>query len=63
MVKRLLFLILGCVAIASRAEGLLCEDERAGLRFLDFVTAPMSAADETEWWEIGGGQFGLFAKR
>ena len=41
----------------------LCEDERAGLRFLDFVTAPMSAADEKEWWDIGGRQFGLFSKR
>jgi len=41
----------------------LAADERAGLRFLDFVTAPMSDSDEKEWWEIGGHQFGLFAKR
>lgn len=38
-------------------------DETAALRFLDFVTGPMSAADEKEWWDIGGRQFGLFSKR
>ncbi len=43
--------------------GPLCEDERAALRFLDFVSAPMSVADEREWWDFGGRQFGLFAKR
>ena len=38
-------------------------DETAALKFLDFVTAPMSEADEKEWWDIGGRQQGLFAKR
>jgi len=61
--------ILGAVALClcspavSQAGAGLCEDERAGLRFLDFVTAPMSEADEKEWWNVGGHQFGLFAKR
>ena len=49
-------------AVAAVA-GPLCEDERAALRFLDFVSAPMSAADEKEWWDIGGRQFGIFSKR
>ena len=35
--------------------GPLCEDERAALRFLDFVSAPMSVADEKEWWDIAHG--------
>ena len=41
----------------------LCADESAALRFLEFVAGPMPAAEEREWWEIGGGQFGLFSKR
>lgn len=59
---RILILLLAFVACPSEAKP-LCEDERAGLRFLDFVTAPMSATDEKTWWDIGGRQFGLFAKR
>ena len=49
-------------AVAAHA-GSLCEDERAALRFLDFVSAPMSATDEKEWWDFGGRQFGIFSKR
>ena len=59
---RTLALALASVAWIANAKP-LCEDERAGLRFLDFVTAPMSAADEKGWWDIGGCQFGLFSKR
>lgn len=61
--------ILGAVALCLCSPAVLeagaglCEDERVGLRFLDFVTAPMSEADEKEWWNVGGHQFGLFAKR
>ena len=52
------------VLLSASVEGRpLCEDERAGLRFLDFVMAPMSETDEKEWWDIGGRQFGLFSKR
>ena len=58
------FALVASVAAVSRAGTTpLCEDERAGLRFLDFVTAPMSAADEKEWWDVGGRQFGLFSRR
>ena len=31
-------------------------DETAALRFPDFVTGSMSAADEKDWWDIGGRQ-------
>ena len=57
-----------CAALLTAAAGTgetkaLSADECAALRFLDFVTAPMSAADEKTWWDIGGRQFGLFSKR
>lgn len=39
------------------------EDERAALKWLDYVTGPLPAAEEREWWEVGGTQHGLFAKR
>ena len=54
--------LVAAVACAAEVKP-LCADESAALRFLEFVAGPMSAADEREWWEIGGGQFGLFAKR
>ena len=38
-------------------------DERAALRWLDHVTGPLSAAEEKDWWDIGGSQHGLFGKR
>ncbi|MBR1588786.1 MAG: hypothetical protein IJ658_10725, partial [Kiritimatiellae bacterium] len=41
----------------------LVEDERAALRWLDHVTGKLSPEDEKEWWDIGGTQHGLFAKR
>ena len=53
--------VLFAVVLASAA--VRAEDADAALKFLDFVTGPMSAADEKEWWGIGGRQFGLFAKR
>ncbi len=39
------------------------DDERAALRWLDHVTAPLPPEEESEWWKIGGSQHGLFAKR
>ena len=45
-------------AARSRDEG-----ERAALRFLEFVAGLLSAADEKAWWDIGGSQHGIFAKR
>ena len=59
----ILALVTGCAAVSRAGTTPPCEDERAGLRFLDFVSAPMSAADEKAWWDIGGRQFGLFSKR
>ena len=41
----------------------LSEDELAGLAWLEFVTGPLSVEDEREWWDIGGTQHGIFAKR
>ena len=41
----------------------LCADEQAALRWLDHVTGPLPAAEEKDWWDIGGRQFGLFGKR
>ena len=38
-------------------------DERAALKWLDHVTGKMTPAEEKEWWDIGGTQHGLFAKR
>ena len=63
--KPILALVVLLAAASVRAEGTrpLCEDERAALRFLEFVTGPMSAADEKAWWDVGGRQFGIFSKR
>ncbi len=41
----------------------LSGDELAGLAWLEFVTGPLSAEEEREWWDIGGTQHGIFAKR
>ena len=63
MIRAFTFLFFCCAAFALRAGTALGEDECAALRFLDFVTGPMSAADEKAWWDFGGRQLGLFAKR
>ena len=63
MIRAFTFLVFACAALSLRADSALGEDECAALRFLDFVSAPMSAADEKEWWNFGGRQFGLFARR
>ena len=41
----------------------LCEEERHALRWLERVTGKLPPAEEKEWWDIGGSQHGLFAKR
>ncbi len=47
-----------------RAEVLpLCEDELAALAWLEKVTGRLSPQEEREWWNIGGSQHGIFAKR
>ena len=39
------------------------DDELAGLAWLERVTGPLDAGEEREWWDIGGSQHGIFAKR
>lgn len=41
----------------------LTDDERAALRWLDHVTGPLPPDEERDWWDVGGSQHGLFAKR
>lgn len=41
----------------------LSEDELAALAWLEHVTGPLSDEEEREWWDIGGSQHGIFAKR
>lgn len=39
------------------------DDERAALRWLTHVTGHLPPEEEREWWNVGGSQHGLFAKR
>lgn len=41
----------------------LTDDERAGLAWLEYVTGTLTPAEEKEWWNFGGRQHGIFAKR
>ena len=41
----------------------LTDDEHAALKWLDYVTGEMTPEEKKEWWDIGGTQHGLFAKR
>ncbi|MBR2838412.1 MAG: hypothetical protein IKE55_06505 [Kiritimatiellae bacterium] len=41
----------------------LSADERAALRWLERVTGELPPDEERDWWETGGSQHGLFAKR
>ena len=62
--KALLIAVLAAAAVrAASADALTAADEGAALKFLDFVTGPLSPAEEKEWWDIGGRQFGVFARR
>ena len=63
MIRAFPFLFFCGAVLALRAGAALGEDECAALRFLDFVSAPMSATDEKEWWNIGGEQYDIFSKR
>ena len=38
-------------------------DECAALRWLERITGALPPNEERDWWEIGGSQHGLFAKR
>ena len=41
----------------------LSEDELAALAWLEHVTGTLEDNEEREWWDIGGTQHGIFAKR
>ena len=58
-VKRLSFIL--AVAVVGLCHAGI--EERDALDFLDYVTGPLPAAEEKEWWNIGGTQHGIFAKR
>ena len=45
------------------AKTALTDDERAAFRWLDHITGPLPPDEEKEWWNIGGTQHGIFAKR
>lgn len=51
------------VSAVHGADVPFSEDERAALRWLDHVSGELPVEDEKEWWDIGGDQTGLFAKR
>ena len=50
-------------AAAVAAPHPLTADEQAALRWLDHVSGPLPDAEEKEWWQFGGDQFGLSAMR
>lgn len=53
-------------AAASTPEPAREYDEAAldeALAWLEHVTGPLSPEEEREWWDIGGSQHGLYAKR
>ena len=50
-------------AAARAASVPFTDDESAALRWLEHVTGPLPPEEEREWWNIGGTQHGLFAKR
>lgn len=64
MKRALLFLAAAALTGLSRAGGTpLSVEERDALAFLEYVTGPLPAAEEKDWWNIGGTQHGIFAKR
>ena len=62
--KRIIIVFLLLAAWLVRAGGArLCAEELEALAFLEHVTGPLPAAEESDWWNIGGTQHGIFAKR
>ena len=52
--KHIFFAVALVVAGFSYAGGVpLCAEERDALAFLDYVTGPLPAAEEENWWHIG----------
>ncbi|MBP5322017.1 MAG: hypothetical protein J6334_13655, partial [Kiritimatiellae bacterium] len=60
-----IIIVLGVVVTGLvRAGGApLCAEERDALAFLEYVTGSLPVAAENDWWNIGGTQHGIFAKR
>ena len=56
-------LIVFAAGLVRAGEAPLCVEEREALDFLDYVTGPLPVAEEKDWWNIGGTQHGIFAKR
>ena len=64
MISSFIFIFVFLAAGFSYAGGApLCAEERDALAFLEYVTGPLPAAEEKDWWHIGGTQHGIFAKR
>ena len=62
--KRIIIVFLLLAAGLVRAGSApLCAEELEALAFLEHVTGPLPAAEESDWWNIGGTQHGIFAKR
>ena len=64
IMKRIIIVFLLLAAGLVRAGSApLCAEELEALAFLEHVTGPLPAAEESDWWNIGGTQHGIFAKR
>ena len=60
---RLFVAVLVASGFSRAGDTPLCAEERDALAFLEYVTCPLPAAEEKDWWHIGGTQHGIFAKR
>ena len=60
---RLFVAVLVASGFSRAGDTPLCAEERDALAFLEYVTGPLPAAEEKDWWHIGGTQHGIFAKR
>ena len=59
----MLAVAMGLTTACPLAAASLTEDEAAALRWLDHVAGALPPDAEKDWWNIGGTQHGLFAKR
>ena len=58
----LLAVTLSVLCLTGQARPLTA-DETAALRWIDHIIGALPPDKEQDWWEIGGTQHGLFAKR
>ena len=63
--KRIIIIVFLLLAagLVRAGSAPLCAEELEALAFLEHVTGPLPAAEESDWWNIGGTQHGIFAKR